>query len=310
MASLKLTKSTSARGRTAASPLVCGNTPLHRNFHLCPFSSITSLFYILFVHRRHRLRFSPITRYLFVRAAPSCINFLHWSVDRRTRPITQPVSALALRTPPIFSTTCSSQVLFSHPSIALEGLSTSFSHSLQLHTAMKLRQILLTLVSSTTFISALALPPSSHPLRDDPKFKSWLDNRRRKGKDKGMPKYFQEPGGSELGNHYDSRFYSGIDTYENKRDTQLHMLRAYFTFFSEASMETWLAHGTLLGWWWNGKVRILLTARATPKIANETSRCYHGTGTLIPRFPAPHSLTWANTIIRQCTITLRSMIQI
>ena len=116
---------------------------------------------------------------------------------------------------------------------------------------MNLRQILFTLTSSTSLISTLALPPPS----DGAIPKAWLEGRRRKQKDQGMPKYFHEPGGSELGNHYDSRFYSGIDTYENKRDTQLHMLRAYFTFFAEASMETWLAHGTLLGWWWNGKVR-------------------------------------------------------
>lgn len=73
-------------------------------------------------------------------------------------------------------------------------------------------------------------------------------------KDKGLPKYFYEPGGSMLGNHYDSRYYKGIDNYEDRRFTQSHMLRAYFTFFAESGMETWLAHGTLLGWWWNGKV--------------------------------------------------------
>lgn len=57
-----------------------------------------------------------------------------------------------------------------------------------------------------------------------------------------------------LGNHYDSRYHKGIDTYEDRRFTQSHMLRAYFTFFAESGMETWLAHGTLLGWWWNGKM--------------------------------------------------------
>lgn len=67
-------------------------------------------------------------------------------------------------------------------------------------------------------------------------------------------KYFHEPGGSELGNHYDSRYYQAILTYEEKQETQLHMIRAYLTFFAEKGVETWLAHGTLLGWWWNGKV--------------------------------------------------------
>ena len=34
------------------------------------------------------------------------------------------------------------------------------------------------------------------------------------------------------------------------------MIRAYLTFFRENNMDTWIAHGTLLGWWWNGKVNL------------------------------------------------------
>jgi hypothetical protein len=37
-------------------------------------------------------------------------------------------------------------------------------------------------------------------------------------------------------------------------DTQSHMVRAYLAFFREKGMDTWIAHGTLLGWWWNGQV--------------------------------------------------------
>ncbi|KAL8849369.1 MAG: hypothetical protein Q9221_005667 [Calogaya cf. arnoldii] len=77
---------------------------------------------------------------------------------------------------------------------------------------------------------------------------------RRKKKDEGMPKYFHEPGGTQLGNHYDSRYHHGIQDYADRKDTQLHMLRAYLTFFNVNHIETWLAHGTLLGWWWNGKM--------------------------------------------------------
>jgi hypothetical protein len=33
------------------------------------------------------------------------------------------------------------------------------------------------------------------------------------------------------------------------------MVRAYLGFFREKGLETWIAHGTLLGWWWNGAVR-------------------------------------------------------
>ncbi|KAI4223152.1 MAG: hypothetical protein LQ349_007481 [Xanthoria aureola] len=77
---------------------------------------------------------------------------------------------------------------------------------------------------------------------------------RRKKKDEGMPKYFHEPGGTQLGNHYDSRYHHGIQDYADRKDTQLHLLRAYLTFFHVNHIETWLAHGTLLGWWWNGKM--------------------------------------------------------
>lgn len=32
------------------------------------------------------------------------------------------------------------------------------------------------------------------------------------------------------------------------------MVRAYLTSFRELNVETWIAHGTLLGWWWNGQI--------------------------------------------------------
>lgn len=54
--------------------------------------------------------------------------------------------------------------------------------------------------------------------------------------------------------HYDRRYFQGIVTDAERTDTQSHMMRAYLNFFRENSMDTWIAHGTLLGWWWNGKV--------------------------------------------------------
>ncbi|KAI4189005.1 MAG: hypothetical protein L6R41_001759 [Letrouitia leprolyta] len=118
---------------------------------------------------------------------------------------------------------------------------------------MRLIQTAIILCTLLCFLVDAATIPTEHRKRVDggrrrrPGFK--------KGKKKeGLPKYFHEPGGSELGNHYDSRFEHGIQDYADKKDTQLHMLRAYLTFFNENHMETWLAHGTLLGWWWNGKM--------------------------------------------------------
>ncbi len=67
-------------------------------------------------------------------------------------------------------------------------------------------------------------------------------------------KYFQEPGGSlELG-HYDARYFAGRVAYEEHRPALRHLIRSYLTVFRDLGVETWLAHGTLLGWWWNGHI--------------------------------------------------------
>ena len=120
---------------------------------------------------------------------------------------------------------------------------------------MRLRILFILTLTSNLLIEATLIP------RSVTEFKDRLTTRRRKKKllaevtDDGWPKYFHEPGGSELGNHYDSRYEHGILSYDDKQDTQVHMMRAYLDFFKKNGMETWLAHGTLLGWWWNGKVR-------------------------------------------------------
>lgn len=70
-------------------------------------------------------------------------------------------------------------------------------------------------------------------------------------------KYFKEAGINDPFNHYDARFVHGVQSSDDRQDTQLHMIRAYLMFFQQNKLETWLAHGTLLGWWWNGKVNSL-----------------------------------------------------
>ena len=124
---------------------------------------------------------------------------------------------------------------------------------------MIIRSTLLFIISASTLASAFSIPHyrSRRDPSPDPEPRRGYRHRKTDG---GFKKYFHEPGGSELGNHYDSRYHHGIQTYEDKRDTQLHMLRAYLTFFQEEGLETWLAHGTLLGWWWNGKVRFRLVS--------------------------------------------------
>ncbi|KAL2117251.1 hypothetical protein VTJ04DRAFT_9419 [Mycothermus thermophilus] len=66
-------------------------------------------------------------------------------------------------------------------------------------------------------------------------------------------KYYHEAGKSQELQHYDSRFFRGEVPYAKHRFLLTHLIRAYLkTFSEELKLETWLAHGTLLGWFWNG----------------------------------------------------------
>ncbi|OQD78519.1 hypothetical protein PENDEC_c001G01347 [Penicillium decumbens] len=67
-------------------------------------------------------------------------------------------------------------------------------------------------------------------------------------------KYFHEPGRDDILGHYDSRYFTEPVGNTERANTLTHMIRAYLNFFNENELETWIAHGTLLGWWWNGKI--------------------------------------------------------
>ncbi|KAK5629398.1 hypothetical protein RRF57_005113 [Xylaria bambusicola] len=67
-------------------------------------------------------------------------------------------------------------------------------------------------------------------------------------------KYFHEPGWDLESGHYDSRFFQGKVPYEQHRPILRHLIRSYLTTFRELGVDTWLAHGSLLGWWWNGRI--------------------------------------------------------
>ncbi|KAH7153390.1 LicD family-domain-containing protein [Dactylonectria macrodidyma] len=68
------------------------------------------------------------------------------------------------------------------------------------------------------------------------------------------PKYFNEAGGGlELG-HYDKRFFVEKVDYAQHRFVLRDLARSYITVMNSYGVETWMAHGTLLGWWWNGQI--------------------------------------------------------
>lgn len=109
---------------------------------------------------------------------------------------------------------------------------------------MKPISLLLTtcLLASTTV--ALTLPSFHRP----------HSKRSGQHQDPGPAKYFSEPGGDDLLGHYDSRYYHGVVDYDEHLVTLRHLIRSYLTVFSALGVDTWLAHGTLLGWWWNGQI--------------------------------------------------------
>ncbi|KAF4589824.1 transfer of mannosylphosphate [Ophiocordyceps camponoti-floridani] len=68
------------------------------------------------------------------------------------------------------------------------------------------------------------------------------------------PKYFDEPRGSLARSHYDLRFFSSEVDYQHHGSVLTGLIRSYLSVMDTHGVETWLAHGTLLGWWWNGRV--------------------------------------------------------
>jgi hypothetical protein len=128
------------------------------------------------------------------------------------------------------------------------------------------------------------LQPEPKALPDD----SPADTLQKRGEKKGDHKYFHEPGGDDILGHYDTRYFHGVVSYEERTDTLTHMIRAYLNTFRELGLETWIAHGTLLGWWWNGKVWDSFPLIISMLII---VRSYHGTGTSIPKSLATPSPT-------------------
>ncbi|KAI9773131.1 MAG: hypothetical protein M1840_008252 [Geoglossum simile] len=69
-------------------------------------------------------------------------------------------------------------------------------------------------------------------------------------------KYFHE---SVYHYHYDGRFASHRLSYDEKKIALPVLLRAFVSTMRDIGAETWIMHGTLLGWWWNSKVNTAAT---------------------------------------------------
>ncbi|OTB03549.1 hypothetical protein M426DRAFT_263120 [Hypoxylon sp. CI-4A] len=116
-------------------------------------------------------------------------------------------------------------------------------------TLLTLLVLVLTISSATAATVPASKPSNKH--KPTPK----KANGKKSSDDKPQhPKYFHEAGGSlELG-HYDSRYFKQVVPYEEHRPALHHLVRSWLTTTRELGIETWLAHGTLLGWWWSGRV--------------------------------------------------------
>jgi len=64
-------------------------------------------------------------------------------------------------------------------------------------------------------------------------------------------KYFHE---STFHPHYDGRFAEKPLKYNDKRVHLTALMQTYLSTMNDIGAETWIMHGSLLGWWWNGKI--------------------------------------------------------
>ena len=67
-------------------------------------------------------------------------------------------------------------------------------------------------------------------------------------------KFFHE---SVFDPHYDGRFTDRVLKEEESRPHMVAMIQAYLSSMADLGAETWLMHGTLMGWWWNEKVNTI-----------------------------------------------------
>src|SRR5271170_477222 len=64
-------------------------------------------------------------------------------------------------------------------------------------------------------------------------------------------KYFDEPKGAGL-SHYDARYFRGKVSSEKRAETLSELIVAFLDIMQSEGIVVWLAHGTLMGWYWNG----------------------------------------------------------
>src|ERR1700737_255054 len=64
-------------------------------------------------------------------------------------------------------------------------------------------------------------------------------------------KYFDEPRGEHLA-HYDARYFRREVSPEERASVLTELTVSFLDIMESEGIVTWLAHGTLMGWYWNG----------------------------------------------------------
>jgi len=59
---------------------------------------------------------------------------------------------------------------------------------------------------------------------------------------------------TQFNSHYDGRFASSELSDSARRTHQIALLQAYLSSMADMGVQTWIMHGTLLGWWWNRRI--------------------------------------------------------
>ncbi len=95
--------------------------------------------------------------------------------------------------------------------------------------------------------------------------------------------------------HYDARFGKKKLNDTEQRDAVKVLMQTYLAAFSDLGIETWLMHGSLLGWWWNKEV-CSLALFSLRRQADPPDRSYHGTQMQMSKYPSPAFTIWRRTI--------------
>ncbi|KAF2157463.1 hypothetical protein K461DRAFT_219731 [Myriangium duriaei CBS 260.36] len=102
-----------------------------------------------------------------------------------------------------------------------------------------------------------------------------------RGKRRKSPpeKYFHE---SSFHPHYDGRFATKEVPYADRKIALVNLIKSYLNTMNEIGVQTWIMHGSLLGWWWNKRIMpwdtdldVMVSEQAMEHLANYYNMTIH-----------------------------------